>query len=112
MARAAGIEMPETRLFEYGEGQSWFGVRRFDREAGKRIHMHTLGGLIDDNFRLPSLDYIDWLKVTQALTRNAADVERAFSLMIGVIRPAYLPATVSFLLCRMKAGFHSVESVF
>lgn len=31
---------------------------------------------------LPSLDYIDVLKVTRALTRNSADVERAFALMV------------------------------
>lgn len=82
MAREAGIEMSETRLFESTDGHAWFGIRRFDREAGKRIHMHTLGGLVDADFRLPSLDYVDVLKVTQALTRNAADVERAFKLMV------------------------------
>jgi len=81
MAREAGIPMPETRLFECG-GKAWFGIRRFDREAGKRVHMHTLGGLVDADFRLPSLDYIDQLKVTRALTRNAADVQRAFTLMV------------------------------
>lgn len=82
MARAAGIAMSETRLFSCGDGQCWFGIRRFDREAGKRIHMHTLGGLIDADFRTPSLDYTDVLKVTQALTRHAADVERTFALMV------------------------------
>jgi len=82
MARAAGIAMPETRMFACGDGQCWFGIRRFDREAGRRIHMHTLGGLIDADFRMPSLDYTDVLKVTQALTRHAADVEHAFTLMV------------------------------
>jgi len=81
MAREAGIEMPPTRLFDDGEGHSWFGVRRFDRQGAKRMHMHTLGGLVDADFRLPSLDYVDLLKVTRALTRNAAEVERAFALM-------------------------------
>jgi len=82
MARAAGIVMPETRLFACDNGQCWFGIHRFDRSAGKRIHMHTLGGLVDADFRMPSLDYTDVLKVTQALTRHAADVERAFALMV------------------------------
>jgi len=82
MARDAGIEMPETRLFESSDGQAWFGSKRFDRKDRLRIHMHTLGGLVDADFRLPSLDYIDVLKVTQTLTRNAADVEHAFVLMV------------------------------
>ncbi|HKJ83512.1 MAG TPA: type II toxin-antitoxin system HipA family toxin [Mariprofundaceae bacterium] len=80
MARDAGITMPETRLFE-GDGSAWFGIRRFDRDGTTRIHMHTLGGLVDADFRMPSLDYTDVLRVTQQLTRNETDVERAFALM-------------------------------
>ncbi|MDQ6950630.1 MAG: HipA domain-containing protein, partial [Mariprofundales bacterium] len=44
MAKDAGILMPETRLFESGDGKAWFGIKRFDRTDKKRIHMHTLGG--------------------------------------------------------------------
>ena len=82
MAKAAGIIMPETRLFEDDKGQAWFGIQRFDRIDGKRIHMHTLGGLVDADFRLPSLDYTEVLKVTQSLTRHAQDVEQAFKVMV------------------------------
>ncbi|NOX08216.1 MAG: type II toxin-antitoxin system HipA family toxin [Gammaproteobacteria bacterium] len=81
MAQDAGIDMPETRLFYDNNGKAWFGIKRFDREGQRRIHMHTLGGLLNADFRLPSLDYIDVLKATQTLTRNAADVERAFVVM-------------------------------
>ncbi len=82
MAKDAGINMPETRLFQDNNGSAWFGIKRFDRCARERIHMHTLGGLIDADFRLPSLDYMDVLRVTQALTRNTEDVEAAFILMV------------------------------
>ncbi|MDQ6963839.1 MAG: type II toxin-antitoxin system HipA family toxin [Mariprofundales bacterium] len=82
MAKAAGILMPEVRLFEDEKGHAWFGVQRFDRVDGKRIHMHTLGGLVDADFRMPSLDYTEVLKVTQSLTRHAKDVEQAFLLMV------------------------------
>jgi len=44
--------------------------------------MHTVGGLIDADFRLPSLDYSDLLNVTQSLTHNMADVKRIFALMV------------------------------
>jgi len=82
MAKAAGIKMPETRLFEDKYGNAWFAIQRFDRVDGKCVHMHTLGGLIDADFRLPSLDYMEVLKVTQALTRHAGDVEQAFTVMV------------------------------
>jgi len=82
MAKDAGITMPETRLFEDSQGNAWFAIRRFDREGGKCVHMHTLGGLVDADFRIPSLDYTEVLKVTQALTRNVGDVEQAFAVMV------------------------------
>ena len=82
MAKAAGIMMPETRLFEDKHGNAWFGIQRFDRVDGQRVHMHTLGGLVDADFRMPSLDYIEVLKVTQALTHHAKDVEQAFKVMV------------------------------
>lgn len=82
MARAAGICVPETRLFHVAKGKSYFGVRRFDREPGnRRLHVHTFGNLIQTNFRIPSTDYVQLLNVTLALTRNRADVVQAFRQM-------------------------------
>lgn len=83
MARAAGIDIPETRLFCVGKNASYFGVRRFDRTPGnQRLHVHTLANLVHANFRIPSMDYADLLKVTLALTRSHADVMRAFRWMV------------------------------
>jgi len=82
MARDAGIEMPPTRLFETAAGDRFFGVRRFDREGNRRYHVHTFGGLIQSNFRIPSADYADLLKATSLLTRNHQDVLRAFRRMV------------------------------
>lgn len=52
MARAAGITMAETRLLAEG-GRRHFLSRRFDREAGARIHMQSLCGInaVDFNLR-------------------------------------------------------------
>ncbi len=44
--------------------------------------MHSLGNLIGADFRIPSLDYRDVLKVVRILTRNQAEVSRAFRLMV------------------------------
>ena len=40
MAKAAGIEMPQTALLEGGQGR-YFAVKRFDREGDRRIHTCT-----------------------------------------------------------------------
>lgn len=86
MAQAAGIQMPETRLFEVKRGRSvrrYFGVRRFDRGPGnRRFHVQTFANLIHVNFRIPSTDYADLLKVTQVLTRNYQDLLSLFRLMV------------------------------
>jgi serine/threonine-protein kinase HipA len=82
MAVAAGIDMPSTRLFETSAGERFFGVRRFDRQGNRRIHLHTFGNLIQVNFRIPSADYADLLKATSLLTRNHQDVRRAFRRMV------------------------------
>jgi serine/threonine-protein kinase HipA len=73
LARLAGLEVPQTRAFE-AEEALYFGVERFDRwwdgEAWRRAHVHTLGGLLHADFRVPSCDYEDLFKVTRALTRH------------------------------------------
>lgn len=81
MAHAAGIEFPEHRLFVIREGR-FFGVRRFDREAGRRIHMHSLGNLIGADFRVPCLDYQDVHKVVRLLTGSQVEVRKTFRLMV------------------------------
>ena len=83
MACAAGIAMPETRLFTTEQGESFFGIKRFDRgPENRRYHIHTFGNLIQANFRIPSCDYADLFKVTTLLTRNHDDLLRAFRLML------------------------------
>lgn len=86
LARHAGIDVPSTRAITVGRGRTFFAIRRFDRvlsAAGLiRVHMHTLANLLHANFRVPSLDYVDLLKVTATITRNQQDVLRAFRVMV------------------------------
>lgn len=78
LAKKCGIEMTETHLFE----GKYFGVRRFDREGGKRIHMHSAAGLLYASYRLPSMDYTDLLKATLTLTRDINEAEKIFRQMV------------------------------
>ncbi|EDM28427.1 hypothetical protein LNTAR_10941 [Lentisphaera araneosa HTCC2155] len=78
MAQQAGLIMPKTRLFQSEDNHYYFGIKRFDREAGERFHIHTFGNLIHSNFRIPSNDYLDLLKLTRILTKKQNDVEQLF----------------------------------
>lgn len=79
MARAAGIEIPETHLFG-AKAKRYFGIKRFDRDGDRRIHMHSLSGLLHSDHRTPALDYDAFLKATQLLTKDVSQVEKAFRL--------------------------------
>ncbi len=74
MARAAGIDLPETALLEDGPRRH-FMVRRFDRPGGsRRLHMQTLGGLVHVDYNEPGLfSYEQTLGVIRRLKCPAAD---------------------------------------
>jgi serine/threonine-protein kinase HipA len=83
MARAAGLEVPATRLLEAGNEGMCFAVERFDRAAeGRRRHVHTFGNLIHADHRVPSCDYRDLLKVTGVLTRHHTETLRVLRQMV------------------------------
>lgn len=79
LARAAGIEMPESRLLvtEHAAGaRAHFAVRRFDRAGAARLHYHSLAGL---THQLGSdLDYQTLLRVARRITRDHGEVVKAF----------------------------------
>ncbi|MDR2884507.1 MAG: type II toxin-antitoxin system HipA family toxin [Deferribacteraceae bacterium] len=78
MARLAGLDMPETRLFE----RKFFGVKRFDRKAdGSKVHMLSASALLDASHRFPTLDYTDLLRGALNLTRDYSEVDKLFRLM-------------------------------
>ena len=45
MAKAAGIDVPETRLIEDRDGRVHFLIRRFDRSNGLKTHFQSFSGL-------------------------------------------------------------------
>lgn len=77
MALEAGLDVPEARLFPSKTGKTgYFGVKRFDRDGDKKIHMHTISGLLHADHRLPCLDYETVLKTTLWLTRDVRECEK------------------------------------
>lgn len=57
MAKKAGIEVNEFRLFKSKNNNYFFGSKRFDRIKDEKLHLHSFAGLLHDNFRQSSLDY-------------------------------------------------------
>lgn len=78
LAKKCGINMPETNLFE----EKYFGVERFDRSHSGKIHTVSAAGLLNANYREPSLDYEALLKLCHVLTRNMEEVYALFRLMV------------------------------
>lgn len=81
MAKQAGLNMPEHHYFDIdsdNDQYAAFGVKRFDRIGNQRVHVHTLAGLLDIDFRIPSLDYLQYLRCVRMLTQSQLAVESAF----------------------------------
>jgi serine/threonine-protein kinase HipA len=78
MARDAGIAMPETQLVEE-RGHGHLLVRRFDRVEGRKLHLHSLGGLHHVDFNLPGqFSYEQFLRTILALGLDYPTLEEAY----------------------------------
>ncbi len=89
MAKKAGIHVPEWQLFtpsntkkstnERNQPKAWLATKRFDcTPVGGRYHSQTLCGLLDADFRQPSLDYEDCIKASQVLCKSPAAGQQQF----------------------------------
>lgn len=77
MAAEAGIQTVEWQLLpapKESGAQFWLAVKRFDwvkqPKAAGRLHLLSAAGLLDADFRLPSLDYADLIKASKLLTKS------------------------------------------
>ena len=78
MARAAGIDMMESRLLEEG-GRAHFYTRRYDRDDNTRIHIQTLCAMNHLDFReIGTHDCSQYLLTIRALGIGAAAEREAF----------------------------------
>ena len=79
-AEACGIDVPEYRLMHSEQCNGYFASKRFDRRSGKRLHMISLGGLLEVPSSMPLLDYISFLQATRFVTQSQEEVVKAFRL--------------------------------
>ncbi len=88
MAKDAGIDMTESRLFEK-DGRFHFMTKRFDREKGNKIHMQTLSALTHLDYNMPGLCSYE----------KYADYARRMGLGLRDIRQIYLRMVFCVLAC-------------
>ena len=76
LARHAGIDTPEWQLISAppsSGARAWLALERFDcTQGGGRYHLHSLCGLLDADFRMPSMDYEDLIKASSLLCKSPA----------------------------------------
>jgi len=89
MAQNAGIDIPPVQLIAARNNAGYFAIKRFDRQTesnknfhNRKVHMHTLAGLIHADFRLPDCDYEILLRATNALTKSINDCQQVIIRMI------------------------------
>lgn len=78
LAKKCGIYMPETRLFE----GKYFGVERFDRIASEKIHIVSVAGLLNADYRTPCIDYFAIFQLCSILSHNTQEMWKLYRLMV------------------------------
>lgn len=80
MALDAGLEMSESKLFESSSGKMYFATKRFDRFRNDRLHLHSVSGLLNDNFRYSNLDYGNVMDCAFRLENHVAAYSKVLRL--------------------------------
>lgn len=84
MAKAAGIDMPAATLLPSRETAGYFAVERFDRAAGGgRLHMHSLGGLLNASTQNSAIGYTELMRVTGSLTQRSQTAVQSIEQQIA-----------------------------
>lgn len=82
LVRACGIEMTECSLIEEN-GRAHFLTKRFDRKAGKKVHMQTLCGIAHYDYRLHrAYSYEQAFNVMRKLRLSYSEAREMFRRMV------------------------------
>jgi serine/threonine-protein kinase HipA len=82
MARAAGVEMTESRLLAEN-GRRHFLTRRFDRLTGDKLHMQTLGALDHISYKMPgAYGYDQAMLLMRRIGIELPQIEQLFRRMV------------------------------
>jgi serine/threonine-protein kinase HipA len=90
MAKAAGLDVPESSYFEEPNGMFHFMVKRFDRTVNKdhkdrfgKIHMQTYSAIRHFDHNLQQVhDYDTFFRTCQAITMDHTQIQEAFRRLV------------------------------
>lgn len=128
MARNCGIEVNDFKLFKTTKGNYLFGSKRFDRVKNEKLHLHSVAGLLHDNFRLSTIDYghimdcafklennfnayekILRLATFNVLAHNRDDHSKNFSFLLDKDRNWKFSPAYDLTFAQSSFGFHSTS---
>lgn len=72
MAQASGLEVPPHRLIEQGD-HAHLLMDRFDWEAGQRLHLHSVAGLLHRDFSRNETSYLEVMVMAKRLSGKVRD---------------------------------------
>lgn len=81
-ARNCGIEMSDSLLLEGQKNNYFFATKRFDRLKNKRLHTHTLAGLLQDDPFQSNLDYGHLMDASFFLERSIETQYQLFKRLV------------------------------
>ncbi len=78
MAKSAGILMSDVHVL-HENGRNHFMTKRFDRTDGRKIHMHSLCGMVETDYNEHRLfDYVSFAREVLRITGRYQDLEQVF----------------------------------
>lgn len=80
-AKECGIQMTETRLIPGKFGSGYFATKRFDRCGSQKVHMISVGALLETSHRIPNLDYNILMRLVLKLTGDYTQLEEMYRRM-------------------------------
>lgn len=82
LAREAGLDMPVLEVIEV-DGYAHLLIPRFDLAGGKRLHQHTLGGLLHVDYNEPGASsYEEYFRTIQRLGMAYDALTQAYRRMV------------------------------
>jgi len=83
MASKAGISIPQIELLTQQKDLSHYMIKRFDRDGGKRLHLHSAAGLMHANINVRGhFSYDNLLRLTRRMSGAQSDVEELYRRMV------------------------------
>ena len=90
LADLAGLNPPKWKLLDTPKSsgsEKWLALKRFDYinhpdGSSGRLHLHSACGLLDADFRSPSLDYDDLIKASRIVCQSPAAGQLQFKRAI------------------------------